>query len=100
MKKTALDFLFDKLWDTPKDKFTWHSILKSAKAMDKKNYSEEDFIEFSQWVSANQWFYVTGFNYWINLQQKESETAEKFTTKELLYLFETSKKISENFKKN
>jgi hypothetical protein len=27
---TATQWLFDKLWDTPKDKFTWYAILKEA----------------------------------------------------------------------
>jgi hypothetical protein len=31
-KKTvaATQWLFDQLWDTPKDKFTWHAILEQA----------------------------------------------------------------------
>jgi hypothetical protein len=35
MKQTAVDWLFNKLWETPKDKFSWHSILKEAKEMEK-----------------------------------------------------------------
>lgn len=34
---TALEWLFNELWETPKDKFTWHSILNKAKEME-KNY--------------------------------------------------------------
>ena len=34
--KTAVDWLFEKLWETPKDKFTWHSILEQAKQMEKE----------------------------------------------------------------
>jgi hypothetical protein len=37
MKQTATEYLFDKLWETPKDKLTWHSILEQAKEMDKNN---------------------------------------------------------------
>lgn len=29
-KMTATQWLFDKLWDTPKDKFQWYAILKEA----------------------------------------------------------------------
>jgi hypothetical protein len=36
MKKTAVDYLFEKLWETPKDKFTWQMILKEAKKKEKK----------------------------------------------------------------
>jgi hypothetical protein len=27
---TSIDFLFEKLWNEPKDKLTWHSILNKA----------------------------------------------------------------------
>ena len=32
-KQTAVEWLFQQLWETPKDKLTWYSILKEAKAM-------------------------------------------------------------------
>lgn len=31
---TSVEFLFNELWETPKDKLTWHSILKKAKEME------------------------------------------------------------------
>ena len=34
--KTAVEWLFEKLWNTPKDKFTWHAILEEAKKMEDK----------------------------------------------------------------
>ena len=40
MKQTAIEWLFEKLWNTDKDKFTWYAILKQAKAMDKKKTLE------------------------------------------------------------
>ena len=40
MKQTAVEYLFEKLWDTPKDKFIWHSILEKAKAMEKEQIME------------------------------------------------------------
>jgi hypothetical protein len=39
---TSIEYLFNELWETPKDKLTWHSILKKAKE-----------IEFSQETSDN-----------------------------------------------
>lgn len=36
MKQTAVDFLFEKLWNTPIDKLTWHAILEQAKQMEKE----------------------------------------------------------------
>jgi hypothetical protein len=35
-KQTAVEWLFQQLWETPKDKLTWYSILKEAKAMEKE----------------------------------------------------------------
>jgi len=36
MKQTAVEYLFEQLWETPKDKLTWHSILEQAKEMEKE----------------------------------------------------------------
>ena len=36
MKKSAVDYLFEKLWGIHKDKFTWQMILKEAKQKEKK----------------------------------------------------------------
>ena len=35
MKQTAVDYLFQELWDRPKDKLTWNVLLKYAKDMEK-----------------------------------------------------------------
>lgn len=35
MKQTAVDYLFEQLWETPKDKFAWNNILRQAKAIEK-----------------------------------------------------------------
>jgi hypothetical protein len=37
MKQTATQWLFEKLWNEPKDKLTWNAILEQAKEMDKNN---------------------------------------------------------------
>jgi hypothetical protein len=37
IKTTATEWLFEKLWQTPKDKLTWNAILHQAKEMDKNN---------------------------------------------------------------
>ena len=34
MKESAVDWLFIQLWNRPKDKFVWHSILDKAKEME------------------------------------------------------------------
>ena len=36
MKQTSVDWLFEQLWETPKDKLTWNTILSKAKEMEKE----------------------------------------------------------------
>jgi hypothetical protein len=36
MKQTATEYLFEKLWETPKDKLTWNAILEQAKEIEKQ----------------------------------------------------------------
>ena len=36
MEKTAVQWLFEKLWNTDKDKLTWHSLLETALEMEAK----------------------------------------------------------------
>jgi hypothetical protein len=50
-----------------------------------KMYSEEEFLEFSEWVSHNDWVYLPSKGYWVNEEQEELE--ENFTTKELFEQF-------------
>ena len=40
MENTAIEWLFDKLWNEPKDKLTWHSILKKAKQREEKDHQQ------------------------------------------------------------
>lgn len=40
MKQTAVDWLFAQLWQTPKDKFAWNTILRQAKAIEKDQILE------------------------------------------------------------
>jgi hypothetical protein len=35
-KQTSVEQLFHKLWDTPKDKFTWYAMLKEHMEMEKE----------------------------------------------------------------
>jgi hypothetical protein len=37
MKQTAVDWMFDQLWETPKDKFMWYYILTKSKKMEESN---------------------------------------------------------------
>jgi hypothetical protein len=35
----VIDWMFQELWNTPKDKFEWNAILKKAKNMQNKHNS-------------------------------------------------------------
>jgi hypothetical protein len=37
---TSIEWLFENLWDEPKDKLTWHSIFEKAKEMHKQEMKE------------------------------------------------------------
>jgi hypothetical protein len=40
MKQTATEYLFEKLWAIPKDKFTWQMILQEAKKKEKRQIED------------------------------------------------------------
>jgi len=52
---TAVDWLFRKLWDQPKDKITWWEILDKAKEMEKEQHGKT-------WDDAITQFIARGFN--------------------------------------
>jgi hypothetical protein len=35
-RQSAVDWLFQELWETPKDKLNWYAILSKAKEMEKQ----------------------------------------------------------------
>jgi hypothetical protein len=39
-KQTAVKWLFEQLWEEPKDKFTWYVLLKQAKEMEKEQITK------------------------------------------------------------
>ena len=52
MKKTAVDYLYEKLWGIHKDKFTWQMILKEAKEKEKKQIYDA-FVKGEQNIDIN-----------------------------------------------
>jgi hypothetical protein len=58
---------------------------KWRQEQDKKMYSEKEMLDFSEWVSHNDWVYLPSKGYWVNEEQEELE--ENFTTKELFEQF-------------
>ncbi len=100
MKQTAVEWLVSELkkYDSAglKDQSNYviemptHILTEleeeaKEKENEQKGYSEEEFLEFSEWVSHNDWVYLPSKGYWVNEEQEESE--QKFTTKQLFKKF-------------
>jgi hypothetical protein len=62
--KTPVQELFDKLWDTPKDKFTWYAIRKEMLEKEKEVIVDA-FLDgkldgwHNQWADANDYYNET-----------------------------------------
>jgi len=59
MKQTAAEWLFEKLWNTDKDKFTWYAILKQAKEMEKQQIIEANWEASEDTDRAEQYYNKT-----------------------------------------
>ena len=62
----------------------WLEAIEMEKEQ-QQGYSEQEMLEFSEWVSHNDWVYLPSKSYWVNEEQEELE--ENFTTKELFEQF-------------
>ena len=49
MRQTAVEWYFTELWNAPKDKFIWHSILERAKQMEKEQIIQSHIYGQSEW---------------------------------------------------
>ena len=56
---TATEWLFEKLWNTDKDKFTWYAILKQAKEMEKQQIIEANWEASEDTDRAEQYYNKT-----------------------------------------
>ena len=60
MKQTAVEWLFEKLWNTDKDKFTWYAILKQAKEMEKEQIENAfNYGQFDLGMEADEYYNQT-----------------------------------------
>ena len=61
MKQTAVEWLFEKLWNTDKDKFTWYAILKQAKEMEKEQIKNSWYNSLTKgdYNSADEYYNET-----------------------------------------
>jgi hypothetical protein len=64
MKQTATEFLFEKLWETPKDKLNWNAILQQAKEMEKKQIKDAYCDGCENWDSEQtaQTYYLETYD--------------------------------------
>jgi hypothetical protein len=51
MNQTAVDFLYEALWESGKDKFIWQIILQQAKEMEKEQIQEAYWLGTINWES-------------------------------------------------
>lgn len=62
-QQTATDWLFDKLWETPKDKLDWYALLQQANAMEKKQIMDAHGLKYyditEQTISGEQYYNET-----------------------------------------
>jgi hypothetical protein len=73
IKQTATEFLFEKLWETPKDKLTWNAILEQAKEMEKQQIIEAvNFINNNIKLDEDKTGFMTttGQGYYNNTYDK------------------------------
>jgi hypothetical protein len=59
----ATQWLFDQLWDTPKDKFTWYALLKKANKMH-ENQIMDAYIERMDCTDKKEMRRIMGGQYY------------------------------------
>jgi hypothetical protein len=76
MKQTAVDYLFEKLWQMPKDKLVWQHYLEKAKDMEKhqiiKAYDEGICEGFDYGYHKDNPNEESGLEYYIYTYENES----------------------------
>ena len=66
---TAIQLLFNELWEAPKDKLTWHSILSKAKELERQQII--DAVSYGNSYYKNyEAAEVTGENYYKETYSK------------------------------
>jgi hypothetical protein len=77
---TSIEWLFNELWEQPKDKLTWNSILEEAKLLHKQEMSDS---YQNGWMSCEKWFkdkelddHIVEANEMVELPQQEISDEE------------------------
>jgi hypothetical protein len=64
LEQTSVEWLFEKLWETPKDKLIWNTILIKAKEMEKEQIIDawnDGYREFYDGSSTPEEYYNQTF---------------------------------------
>lgn len=73
---TAVEFLFNELWEAQKSKLIWHSILEKAKEIEKQQIeiSDEEIDKQAEVIEfgINRMFFKTGAK-WYRKQLKSKQ---------------------------
>ena len=78
-QETAVEWLFEKLWETPKDKFTWYSILEQAKEIEK-----QQIIDILEWLTNEKSEYSIMYG---NQKKRFASNEKDYTIKEILEIY-------------
>ena len=73
MKQTAVDFLYEALWEAGKDKFIWQIILKQAIEMEKEQMEKVA----KDWWNEGASYDYDGKRKYQSFEQYYNETYEK-----------------------
>jgi hypothetical protein len=71
------EYLFNELWETPKDKLTWYTILNKAKEMYKQETCKEN-LQDEKTLSEKYQEYKDWLNEITELSDEEIEEASEF----------------------
>ena len=103
MKKTIEEVaveLYREYPNNPLDKPEWKynkdincfrkrkAFIAGAKYQREQMYSEEEVIQFTEWISHNDWVYLPSKNYWVDEEHEELE--QKLSSKEIIKLWKES----------
>jgi hypothetical protein len=61
---SSVEWLFQKLWDTPKDKLNWYAILKEAKEMHKEEVDDAYGEGYADGIHKNDVMYQDSIDYY------------------------------------
>jgi hypothetical protein len=85
-QQTAVEWLFEKLWDEPKDKFTWYALRQKAIEMEKEQteISDEEIEKQSKYwnetTNPDMWTFKLAWKVgakWYREQLKKKYNSEK-----------------------